>query len=197
MNKKMKRWIVTTLFLGCAALVGIRIYHINKDLKVGKDVIFEKGEEVEFGENFTQNSLECINGYTVKVLDSELITTEEYYEKYLKLPPVSNSMEKHYYIVRVEFQNKSCEKGTSVGINLPMMPLLGLNYQMSVSYDTFSQANPNIPSLGFSLESGTSIEVVLPYPIFYHAEQNLESMKKIPPMLQITEYPERRLLKIE
>ena len=52
-----------------------------------------------------------------------------------------------------------------------------------------------MPGTSFSLRKGTSMEFELPYPITRTEGCTKEDMQKKAPMLEISEFPNRKLLK--
>lgn len=197
----MRRW-KKVLYAGIAIgiiLIGVRIGIVNHNLDLPKVQVYEKGQTVEYGDDFTSDATECINGYSVTIKDAKLMTTKEYYENYLhqKFSEEIDSMTKYYYVIKAEFHNKDSEPDTTRGVSLEQTPLLGVNYMMVIDYSTFTELNPKLEGLGFSLRKNSSFEVLLPYAVIPHSHADYKTLIKDPPKLQITEYPHRKLLKIQ
>ncbi len=69
------------------------------------------------------------------------------------------------------------------------------NYMALVSENVFCTMYPDMPGTSFSLRKGTSMEFELPYPITRTEGCTKEDMQKKAPMLEISEFPNRKLLK--
>lgn len=195
---KLKKILLWISVLCCIGVMSVRFYYVNKNADVPQTMIYEKGDRVAYEKDFTDDATECIEGYSVIVKDSVLVPVEEYYKEYLKVDfvPEDDSFTKYYYIVKAEFRNENNRAGETMGVNLAQTPLVGKNYMMVVSYSTFTQLNPDLQGLGFSLREGTSYEILLPYAVVPETSADYDTLSSNPPMLQITEYPHRKLLKI-
>jgi len=78
----MKR-ILTGLL--CTALligIGVRIWHVNKDIDLPPVHTFEIGEEVAIERDIFLDDFENMEGYTVTVNNAEIISYEEFLVKY-------------------------------------------------------------------------------------------------------------------
>ena len=103
------------------------------------------------------------------------------------------------YTARVIVVNKNadkdCDLGEEGGLMLDRYSLMGDNYMALVSENVFCTMYPDMPGTSFSLRKGTSMEFELPYPITRTEGCTKEDMQKKAPMLEISEFPNRKLLK--
>ncbi|WP_314064899.1 DUF5028 domain-containing protein [uncultured Vagococcus sp.] len=192
--KKRSLACITILLL---SLMILRIYYINKDVQVPIEKYYDVSEVVPFENDYTRNSDEIINGYTAKVLGAELIPIKEFYKTYLKVEGFSEeTFAKYYYIVKVSFGNTTNLEGINTGISLANTSLVGTNYYMVIDSQVFSMLNPDMPGISFSLKLDSEKELLLPYAVVPSTHTDKKGFLKDPPKLQITEYPNRKLLAI-
>lgn len=192
--KKRSLACITILLL---SLMILRIYYINKDVQVPIEKYYDVSEVVPFENDYTRNSDEIINGYTAKVLGAELIPIKEFYKTYLKVEDFSEeTFAKYYYIVKVSFGNTTNLEGINTGISLANTSLVGTNYYMVIDSQVFSMLNPDMPGISFSLKLDSEKELLLPYAVVPSTHTDKKGFLKDPPKLQITEYPNRKLLAI-
>lgn len=201
----MKKKIIAIVVILCLVTgSGIRICRVNKDVERQKISYFQTNETVEYGQDFNIDSSKIIDGYTIKVLDSEVLSTKELYRKYNLMTDEEELMEdpfvKYYYIVKVIFSNNDNKDGETRGIDLSNLFLTGKDYSVVVNCMSYEMINPNMPKgLGFSLRPDTSVEVLIPFAIIPEnmAKSEKDAYKKLteePPMLQITSYPTKKLI---
>lgn len=192
--------ILAFVFVSC-----IRIYWVNKDIEKQKVECFGVNETVEFGEDFNINSSKIIDGYSVEVVDSEILTTEKFYEQNgINVDNdelMDSNIVKYYYVVKTVFTNKDNLNGETSGIDLSNIVLVGKDYSVVASSMAYELINPEMPrGLGFSLLPDTSLEVLIPYAIIpgNMAQSEKDAYMKLttdPPMIQITSYPTKKLIK--
>ena len=65
-----------------------------------------------------------------------------------------------------------------------------------VSENVFCTMYPDMPGISFSLRQGTSMELELPYPITRNEGCTKSDMEIKAPMLEISEFPNRKVLKV-
>lgn len=143
---------------------------VNKDAERTPVVIYNVGEVVDFGTDYIDTADEAIPGYAVQVLGYELVDTKELYDRY--------------------------NMGEQGGLMLSRYSLVGDNYMSMVSENVFCTMYPDMPGISFSLRQGTSMELELPYPITRNEGCTKSDMEKKAPMLEISEFPNRKVLKV-
>lgn len=197
--KKRKKYVMV-IICGCIiAAYGIRFYYLNSSVPVSNTKSFQKGEEVPFEKDYTISADERIDGYTVKVLESKILPVKEFYTKYnlMDTTLLEDVFTKYYYLVKVSFANKDNQSGTKSGVNLTQIVLAGTNYYMVVDSQVLSLLNPDLPGMGFSLRPNSNKEVYLPYAVIPSTHTDYAGFKKDPPKLQITEYPNRKIINVQ
>jgi len=168
---------------------------VNQNVKLPIEENFSKGEVVPFGDDFNTNADEIASGYTLQVLDSEILPVDEFLEKYDNSGEiVADGFTEYYYLVKVSVGNVNNRDGTESGISLDQIPLVGTNYFMLMDYVVFELLNPDMPGSSFSLQLGTKKEILIPYAINPQVHANYRRLQNDTPKLQLTEYPHHKLI---
>ncbi len=197
-----KRRIIFLLIGVCLiCLFAIRVYFVNRDVPSQVVKEYAKGETVPFGNDYTTSSEQIIDGYTIKILDSEILSVSNFRKKYHLTEEDLNgqyAFTEAYYVVKTQFANVDNQAGEKMGISLLNLMLVGKNYMVMFSAPPYQKLNPNMPiGGGFSLRPGTDMTVYITYPIISGNTPDISELRKHPPKLQITAYPTRKLLDIE
>lgn len=174
-----------------------RVIVVNKNADRVPVYIYDVGETVDFRNDYVDTVEECIDGYAVQVLGYEVVDTRELYERY-NMGQADEATVKNtpfYCLLKVRIYNKDCDLGEEGGLMLDRYSLMGDNYMALVSENVFCTMYPDMPGTSFSLRKGTSMEFELPYPITGTEGCTKEDMQKKAPMLEISEFPNRKLLK--
>ena len=174
-----------------------RVIVVNKNADRVPVYIYDVGETVDFGNDYVDTVEECIDGYAVQVLGYEVVDTRELYERY-NMGQADEATVKNtpfYCLLKVRIYNKDCDLGEEGGLMLDRYSLMGDNYMALVSENVFCTMYPDMPGTSFSLRKGTSMEFELPYPNTRTEGCTKEDMQKKAPMLEISEFPNRKLLK--
>ena len=199
-KKGIRIIVLSCIFLASA----IRIYVLNLSTQRQQKEYFQANETVEFANDFSNNSDYIIDGYTVKVLDAQIYTVTEFYKQFNLITADETLSEdtqvQYYYVIKALFTNESNQNVGEKGIDLSNMPLVGKDYDINIGSMVYSLINPKMPEgLGFSLREGTSVEVLLPYPVI---PENIAANKKAAykklckekSWIQITSYPTKKLV---
>lgn len=198
-KSKVRNLILLVFVLVLVMTYVARVAVVNGNAVHVPTYIYEKGEVVDFGYDYIDTIDECIPGYAMQVLGYELIDTKDLYERYnlgtIDENGVANTP--FYCLVKVRFYNKDCYLGETGGIALQRYALEGDDYMVLVSENVFCSMYPDMPDTSFSLKKGTSMEFDLPYPISAAVGKKKADLQRKPPMLEITEFPNRRLLKVQ
>lgn len=162
---------------------------------------YKKGEIVTFDEEYSVDNRKISEGYTIQILDSEILSVEDFREKY-KLSEGDlegqYNFTNAYYVVKAKFTNVNNQEGEEQGISLLSLPLVGKNYMVVFNAISYPHLNPTMPiGGGFSLRPGTDMTVYLTYAIIAENAPDIEELRKDPPQLQIAEYPIRKMLDIK
>lgn len=193
----MKKRIFILLVIALTATWGVRFYMVNKDIEPPIIQVFAKGVEVPIGKDFFYSSDEEMDGYTVTVLDADLVPAEEFLQGYDagdQAEFLGNNTD-YIYVVRVSIGNQYNPFIDEKGINLGSYYLIGTDYVLGLEDTCYQLANPDMPGTSFSLQQETSMELILPFDVM----SDLTSRKHIledPPKLQVTLYPSKKLIEL-
>lgn len=172
MKKRGNILLFISLCLICS--FAIRVYFVNRDVSKPPMKEYKKGEIVTFDEEYSVDNRKISKGYTIQILDSEILSVEDFREKY------------------------NLSEGEEQGISLLSIPLVGKNYMVVFNAIAYPHLNPTMPiGGGFSLRPGTDMTVYLTYAIIAGNAPDIEELRKDPPQLQIAEYPIRKMLDIK
>lgn len=190
---RKKRICIALIVLCFIGLSGTRIYAVNKSIKPPTREIFHKGEVVPFEKDYNVSEGDASTGYTIQVLDSKIMTAKDFCSKY-KAPDMG--LANYYYMVKVSTKNVSNHHVGKQGVALGLATLMGTNYSLVPSIEMFRYANPKLPGMSFSLHLGAEKEAWLVYSIIPGSTPDYKHIKEDPPMLQITQYPHQKLIKL-
>lgn len=194
-----KNKIIILLVTICLCIgIGMRLYVVNTGLDDFPIIqVFNKGEVVPFGDDFWESSDQAINGYTMQIVGSEIVWMDEFFERYNTSGEFTvedfDLYVVGFHLVTVSVSNIDYAGGEEGGIGLDHIFLTGTDYYTLVDDVAFEMVNPHMPGIGFALRQGTSMEIVIPYPIFEGtSKHSLHDDLK----LVITEYPHQKSLRI-
>lgn len=195
---KKKRIIILFVSVCLVCLFAVRVYFVNRGVPTTVTKEYAKGKTVSFGKDYTTSSEQIIDGYTIQILDSELLSVSDFRKKYhLTEGDLKGqyAFTKAYYVVKAKFTNVDNQAGEKMGISLLNLMLMGKNYMVVFSAIPYQKLNPSMPiGGGFSLRPGTDKIVYLTYPMISGNVPDISELRKHPPKLQITQYPTRKLL---
>lgn len=199
MKKKRMFFLFVSVCLICA--FAVRVYFVNRDVSALPIKEYKKGEVVPFEKGYSVDDREISEGYTIQILDSEVLPVEDFREKYnLSEGDLEGqyNFTNAYYVVKTKFANVNNQEGEEQGISLLSLPLVGKNYMVIFNAISYPHLNPTMPiGGGFSLRHGTDMTVYLTYAIITGNAPDIEELRRNPPQLQIAEYPIRRMLDIK
>lgn len=199
MKKRGNILLFISLCLICS--FAIRVYFVNRDVSKPPMKEYKKGEIVTFDEEYSVDNRKISKGYTIQILDSEILSVEDFREKYnLSEGDLEGqyNFTNTYYVVKAKFTNVNNQEGEEQGISLLSLPLVGKNYMVVFNAIAYPHLNPTMPiGGGFSLRPGTDMTVYLTYAIIAGNAPDIGELRKDPPQLQIAEYPIRKMLDIK
>lgn len=190
----MKRTIIIVLTILLAAGWGVRFYWLNKSADKLNIQTFKRGTTVPVGKDFFDVADEDMDGYTVKVLDASILTSEKFLQKYNATDQRKElgNFTDYIYIVHVVIGNRNNPYGTQKGIGLTQYILKGTDYILTFDEFSYQLANPNMPGASFSLSQNTEKEFTLTFSVTELT--SYKHLKDDPPKLQISLYPTQKLL---
>lgn len=180
-----KSLIILTIII--AFFYSIKVYSLNSKVTYPVVQRYRKGEVVDIETNFFNSSRENMNGYSVTVIETELVPVVSFCDKYNVIEKDELLQFDYIYMVKVNFQNKSNALGEDAGINIGEYMITNGSYMNFYCNDAYQYVNEFKSSL-FSLRQGTNKEFIIPFAI---DEQfiNSEDFKKGNPKLIISLYP--------
>lgn len=192
-----KIWIIIAGLLVLSAAWGIRFYSVNKDVDSPVIQVYEKGEEVPIGEDFFNYADEGMDGYTITVLDAELLPVGDFLQKYNAEDQAENLglFTDYIYTVRISVANRHNPYTGEKGVALQQYVLHGTNYVLSLEDTCYLIANPDMPGTSFSLREGTDMEITLTFDVMSKAI-SIQHLMDDCPKLMITQYPHQKMIDI-
>lgn len=182
-------------------LFAIRVYFVNRNAPVLITKEYAKGETVPFGKDYTASESHTLDGYSIKILDSEVLSVDNFRKKYhLTEEDLKGqySFTNAYYVIKAKFANVDNQAGTDNGVSLLDLMLMGKNYMVLFDSISYQLLNPKMPiGGGFSLRPGTEKTVYLTYAMLSGNAPGVKELRENPPKLQITEAPTRKLLDLK
>ena len=190
-----KIWIIIAGVLILSAAWGIRFYSVNKDVDSPVIQMYEKGEEVPIGEDFFDYASEDMDGYTITVLDAELLPVGEFLQKNNAMDQAENLglFTDYIYTVHISVANRHNPYTGEKGVALQQYVLHGTNYVLSLEDTCYQIANPDMPGTSFSLKEGTDMEITLTFDVMSETT-NIQHIVNDSPKLLITQYPHKKMI---
>lgn len=193
----MKKILPISLIAILILAWGVRFYLLNQDIDTPIVQIFQRGTEVPVEKDFFIDSDEDMDGYTVTVLDAELVSVEDFLQRYDVEEERENigNFTDYIYTVRVSIGNKDNPFINEKGISLEAYYLKGTDYVLALEDTCYQFANPDMPGTSFSLRQGTSMELILPFCVM-SSQTSREHVLADSPKLQISLYPHQKLIEL-
>ncbi|MDE7422617.1 MAG: DUF5028 domain-containing protein [Lachnospiraceae bacterium] len=193
----MKKILLISLNIILILVWGVRFYLVNQDIDIPIVQVFPKGIEVPVEKDFFINSDEDMDGYTITVLDAELLSVEDFLKHYnvMEQAELLGNFTDYIYMVRVTIGNQNNPFVNEKGINLNAYYLKGTDYILSLEDGCYQLANPDMPGTSFSLRQGTSMELILPFSVMSY-QTSRKHILDDPPKLQISLYPHQKLIEL-
>lgn len=139
------------------------IYRVNSTAERVPVKVHSMEQWVEYSDNFYDKATENRNGYSVKVVDAEVIE----FDDFLKQNNISVYKDEelfkpeYIYDVTVIIKNKN---NTDSGISMIDTTLNSINNIMQVDFDVFDALYPQLNgSISFSVKPGTEMEFHFPF----------------------------------
>ena len=113
----MKNKLIAIILLLVIIIIYIvRVVYINTHNLAPKNVSYKIGDVVDLNNDYFDNSLEKMDGYSISVLNTDIISINDFMQKY---NGYNNEMNADYmYLLNVEFRNIDNDYGTNAGIDL-------------------------------------------------------------------------------
>ncbi len=189
-SKKISIMIISILFV----VYAIRVVTINKNFSSPKNEYYCIGDNVPIENNFFDTSDEKMNGYSLTVLDTTLMSMDEFNEKYVNIKDVHNKPYNYVYLIRILFKNTSNNMENEAGIDLMQYVLQESAYTNLVETSYFKYLN-DFDSLKFALRENSEKEVVVPFRIITQ-NVDINQIKDGCPTLVVSLYPHKKIIEL-
>lgn len=165
MISKKKHWITFAIVFLLGILYVSRYVQLNlsyQEMQTGWDEIYYMGEEIPFGENYIDISLQA-KGYSICADDVIIVNTMDYIkEKGLPIEDRQASIPERLALVSATIRNVD---GVDDGLPILLFEMYGVDSYTVVDFELFNQINVDIGqgNWGIVLPQGTEHTVVIPF----------------------------------
>lgn len=146
------------------SVLSIKVYLLNKKAIYPISQQYKKGETVAIENNFFNSSKENMNGYSVTVIGTDIVSVNSFCEKYNVKEKEELLRYDYIYMVKVDFQNNDNSLGENAGINIGEYMITNgafMNYYCSEAYPYLN----DFDSPMFSLRPNSNKEFIIPFAI--------------------------------
>ncbi len=169
-----------------------RVIYVNSNTIAPEIVKYKIGDEVPIEDDFFDQSSEKMNGYSIKVTDTDILTIDEFESKYGEY---ENEFHAEYiYIVTAIFKNSNNSLGESAGIDLGQYILQQNSYINFIDREAYELIN-EFDSIKFALRENSEMEFVIPFDI-NSMYIDIEELKSGDPTLVVSLYPHKKVIKL-
>ncbi len=159
--KKKISIIVLCILIFC--VWAFNIYRVNSTVEKVPQEVHPMGQWVKYGDNFYDKATENRNGYSIKVVDAEVVVFDEFLKQNNISVYKDEELFKPEYIYDVTVIVKN-ENNTDSGISMIDTTLNSINNIMQVDFDVFDALYPQLNgSISFSVKPGTEMEFHFPF----------------------------------
>lgn len=206
----MKKVIFGIAAIALGVLVVIRIESVNKNITYPEIKEYGMQEEAPIGDNIFMEDYEKMDGYSVTAEEVELLTYDEFLEKFQYDEEAQGQLyEKDdmvypemVYNVKVKIKNNNKEDDPDKGIDFQNYVVYGEDFQLQISAQLYAVANADMESgqMSFRLRPETEMEFYLPF--YFSPSRKIESLQIEEVLnsklyLPISLYPEQRQIVLE
>lgn len=194
-KKRARIFLAAALAVLLAAAYAARYRQVNQELQGAPVVEYGIGEEVEMGKDFLINF--TMEGYAVTVNRAEVLTYEEFLEKY-SLEDVYSHVPDKVYDVEVTLANKGAEEG--VGISLDEFQVQGPATGGSLDTNLLSMCNEVLEEgmTAIALRKDTEMVFHLPFGLYEEnfRKKNWENLDDYEMYFVATLYPTKKVIRL-
>lgn len=171
----MKKASIIFVGIIVAFLLGEKIYAVNKVVCLPTVKEWQIGEWVPMEDNYFLEEYEICNGYEIRVNEAELLTCDEFLEKYFcdqeEIMQDGKLLPDMVYDVSVTVRNVN-QEDADCGLDLSNNDLFATDFTLRVHPDLYALANAekkNTTTM-FSLQPESELDFQIPYGIATTAE---------------------------
>lgn len=187
-----------SLFVAC--IWAINVFKVNTDVEKAPVAVYPMGQWVEYGDNFYDKETEGRSGYSVKVVDADVVRFDEYLNQHNISVFKDEELFKPEYIYDVTVVVKN-DNNSDSGISMIDTTLNSVNDIMQVDFDVFDALYPQLyGSVSFSVKPGTEMEFHFPFVIANESFQKVCDYKYLTGetfYLNLSQYPVKQRIEIK
>lgn len=169
-----------------------RVFYVNSNTLAPEIVKYKIGDEVPIEDDFFDQSSEKMNGYSIKVTDTNILTIDEFESKYGEYENEFHA--ECIYIVTAIIKNNNNSFGESAGIDLGQYILQQNSYINFIDREAYKLTN-EIDSIKFSLRENSEMEFIIPFDI-NSMYIDTEKLKLGMPTLVVSLYPHKKIIEL-
>lgn len=192
----MKRIIIfiVSLLLTCGFVFRVHAVNSKKNYPVLQE--YQSNENVPLESDFFFSDNENMNGYSVKVIDTEVLTHDEFMERYHVEEDKEEAFKdaNHMVLVTTEFNNLSNMQGDSAGINLQYLIIQSGSFINYIDREALPYVN-DFNVLSFCLSPQTKKQIIIPFRI-YKGHISIERFYHNHPQLVVSLYPHKKSIEL-
>ena len=189
---KNKRIILFLVIIIMISLYCLRVNQLCKKEYIYHIQYYNHGEEVSLDNDFFDIKQDAPNGYSIKVLKTELISREDFMYKYNISEEAIPRFYENVYLVTAKFHNYNEILNENTGVNLTYYVLQDDEY-MTYAYREVIPAINNINTFAFSLIPNSDAELIIPF--FINPEYvSIQRLKNGNPTLIASLYPNKKAI---
>jgi hypothetical protein len=185
-----KRIILINVFALAIVIYLARINYLYNNSYAPKKLSYKMQENVQIESDYFNNSSEKMNGYSITVLNTELVSVEEFKRKYSNY---TNRMNAEYvYLITACFKNENNQDGDAAGIDLAHYILQEKSYINFLDREAYALVN-GFDTIKFSLRVNTEYEIIIPF----HIDLDYINVKRLrtgSPKLILSLYPHKKMI---
>lgn len=196
-----RKWAVLGIAVVLLAAWTVRVVCLNRAAPRSIIETYEMGETVEYGNDFFNSSRENRNGYKIVVHKASIMPYEEFAQTMqLELPEPDGFRSDYVYDVQVTIINdgNSDEKN---GIDMFNTLLVTSNMRLPIDATLWELLYPQLGrSYTFKLRENTQMDFHFPFVVETEFDQwvaDLDYLQTTPFYLNISQYPHKKMIKIE
>lgn len=190
----MKKKFFISFILIALILGTIRIYILNSKEYYPIILEYNKNQEVKLEKDFFDSANENMNGYSISVINSDIITLNDFISKYNIQDEESLKPFNYVCLVKVNVKNNNNTAGEEAGINFQNFIIQSGAYITHPNPKAFSYVN-DIDYMKFSLRYDSDKDFILPF-LIYNRHVNINTFKKMSPQLVVSLFPHKKVIKI-
>ena len=159
-------WLKIIIITVVCALLGLRIYQVNKNVAIAPTESYPEGEYVEIGKNYFWSGVEDNTGYEVKVVSATFKKYADFVSEYGETEDYLDEDYRPDFVIDLEVivRNDNIDEETGRGFDLVDMRIQSSNESFQVHSRLFELLRPDLSgALNFRVRPGTEAAIHLPY----------------------------------